>query len=96
MGMGATNTLDRVAASIGALDTVPVTFASCMDVPAGGVLLALPALLAIGLLRHTKDLFRLKRGYYALESIFLLLALNRSVPDTNHRIAAVLRPGGMG
>lgn len=75
MGMGATNTLDRVAASIGALDTVPVTFASCMDVPSGGVLLALPALLAIGLLRHAKDFFQLKRGYYALESIFLLLAL---------------------
>jgi len=74
MGMGATNTIDRVAASIGAIDTVPVSFTPCMDVPSGGVLLALPALLALGLLRHTKDFFQLKRGYYALESIFLLLA----------------------
>ena len=74
MGMGATNTVDRVAASIGAIGDVPLSFTPCTDVSAGGVLLSLPALLAIGLIRHTREFFRLPRGYYALETIFLLLA----------------------
>ncbi len=74
MGMGATNTLDRVAASIGAIGSVPITFTPCADVPSGGVLLALPALLSLGLLRYTKEFFQWKAGYYALETIFLLLA----------------------
>ena len=50
MGMGATNTLDRVAASIGLLDGVTPRFETALDIPFGGVLLALPALLANGLL----------------------------------------------
>lgn len=74
MGMGATNTMDRVAASIGAIHNVPALFTPCMDVPSGGILTALPALLAVGLLSHTRDFFRMPGGYYSLESIFLLLA----------------------
>jgi predicted nucleic acid-binding Zn-ribbon protein len=74
MGMGATNTMDRVAASIGAICNVPISFTPCMDIPSGGVLLALPALLAVGLISYTRDFFKWKRGYYALLSIFLLLA----------------------
>jgi hypothetical protein len=74
MGMGATNILDRIAASMGALINVPLAFEACTDITCGGVLFALPALLAIGLLRHTGDYFRLPRGYYSLQSIFLLLA----------------------
>jgi hypothetical protein len=38
-------------------------------------LLALPALLACGLLKNTAEHFQLPKGYYGLESIFLLLAL---------------------
>jgi len=74
MGMGATDILGRVAASIGAWVDVPVAFSCSLDVSCGGVLLALPALLAIGLLRHVGDFFRLPRRYYGLESIFILLA----------------------
>jgi uncharacterized protein YlxW (UPF0749 family) len=77
MGMGATNTLARVAASMGELegDGVLPNFTPNLDVTNGGVLFALPALLATGLLRHTRDLFQLPSGYYTLESIFMLLAL---------------------
>jgi hypothetical protein len=39
------------------------------------VLLALPALLAVGLLRYTAPLYQLPNGFYGLDSIFLLLAL---------------------
>lgn len=73
MGRGATNTLDRVAASLGLKGTVGIVFEACQDVPNGGVLLALPALLANGLLDHTDDHFTLPEGYYGLESLFLLL-----------------------
>jgi len=73
MGMGATDTLGRVAASLGELDTAPANFQPALDVPNGGVLLALPALQAMGLLSATKY-FKLSKGYYGLTSIFLLLA----------------------
>lgn len=49
-------------------------FQSCVDIPNAGVLLALPALLANGLLRHTDKLFQLSKGFYGLYTIFLLLA----------------------
>jgi len=39
------------------------------------VLLALPALLTEGLLRHTRTHYQLPPGYYPLESVFLYLAL---------------------
>ncbi len=39
------------------------------------MLLALPALLAVGLLRHTAALYQIPKGFYGIASIFLLLAL---------------------
>lgn len=74
MGMGATNTLGRVAASMGLVQGIPFVFHRSLDVVNGGVLLALPALQACGLLRHTGKHFSLPQGYYRLDSLFLLLA----------------------
>lgn len=74
MGMGATNTLDRIAASVGLLLEVEIDFEPSMDVRNAGVLLALPALLACGLLREARTYFALPKGYYGLESLLLLLA----------------------
>lgn len=75
MGMGATDTLGRMMASVGMLAEKPVQFEAAMDVANGGVLLSLPALLANGLLRHTNKFFQLPAGYYGIASIFLLLAM---------------------
>jgi hypothetical protein len=75
MGYGATRTLERVAAAVGELRAAPVQFQAARDVPQGGVLLAVPALLATGLLRHTERLYQLPPGFYGMESIFLLLGL---------------------
>ena len=73
--MPTTRTAERVAASIGALGSAPIQFGAACDVPKGGVLLALPSLLAAGLLRHTAELYQLPNGFYGIASIFLLLAM---------------------
>jgi hypothetical protein len=64
-----------MAAAMGVLHGVPVEFESVKNVPSGGVLLALPALLQNGLLVHSRQPFSMPEGYYPLESIFLLLAI---------------------
>lgn len=74
MGMGACNVEARVAASVGELEAIAPDFQPALDVPNGGVLFALPALLAVGLLQSTARYFELPKGYYALDSLFLLLA----------------------
>ncbi len=75
MGYGATRSLERVAAAMGGLEAAPIVFEAARDIPQGGVLLAVPALLAVGLLRHSADLYALPKGYYSLSSVFVLLAL---------------------
>src|ERR1035438_10405097 len=75
MGNGATRSLERVAAAMGALESAPIEFQAALDVARGGVLLALPALLAVGLLRYTPQMYQLPNGFYGIDSIFLLLAL---------------------
>ncbi len=74
MGYATTRPAERVAASIGGLAAAPPQFETACDVPKGGVLLALPALLAAGLLRHTRPLYTLPDGFYGIASIFVLLA----------------------
>lgn len=74
MGRGATATMERLAASLGQLGEAAPRFACALDIPKGGVLLALPALLVSGLLRHSAKYFHLPAGFYDLTSIFLLLA----------------------
>ena len=72
--MGATNVLGRLEASLFHGDSAVPEFTPSLDVPCGGVLLSIPALLSMGLLRHTNRYFELPRGYYGISSIFLLLA----------------------
>jgi Transposase protein len=74
MGVATGRTEERVLASMGQLSEVALKFERCDDVPLGGVLCALPALLAVGLLRRVRQLFSWPKGYYPLESIFLALA----------------------
>src|ERR1700681_2959915 len=75
MGYAATRTLERVAAAMDQLESAPVEFQAVQDIPQGGVLLAVPALLSMGLLRYSAELYSLPRGYYGLSSILLLLAM---------------------
>src|SRR5881628_1457686 len=73
MGYGTTRSLERVAAAMGLLASAPIEFQIAYDVPQGGVLLALPALLAQGLLRYSPQMYQLPNGFYGIDSIFLLL-----------------------
>jgi len=57
------------------MESAPPQFAAAQDIPRGGLLLAVPALLATGLLRHSLEMYALPRGYYGLSSIMLLLAM---------------------
>lgn len=74
MGMAATNVMERISASICQGESGSISFLPSMDVPNGGVLFAIPALLATGLLSHAVKFFQIPNGYYSLDSIFLLLA----------------------
>ena len=63
-------------ASLGSLPAVSSDFSRpCESVTHGGVLFALPALLATGLLRHAARFFTLPAGFYGLEHIFILLGM---------------------
>ena len=62
-------------ASLGALGAAAIRMERADDVVNAGVLCALPALLELGLLRHTQTHFALPPGYYPPQVIFLVVAL---------------------
>jgi hypothetical protein len=74
LGVATGRTQERLLASMGALSEAALRFERCNDVPMGGVLCALPALLAVGLLHRVREIFSWPKGYYPLESIFVALA----------------------
>jgi hypothetical protein len=75
MGYATTRTLERVLAAVGKLAApASVEFEAAADVAGGGVLAAIPALLAQGLLRRPPS-YQLPQGFYGVDSIFLVLAL---------------------
>ena len=74
LGVATTRSMERVAAAVGLLREAPIEFEPVADVPQGGVLCALPALLGFGLLRHTRENFTLPPGFYPIETIFLVVA----------------------
>jgi len=74
MGTACTRTAERTAAAFGVCDGAPTRFEPALDVPKGGVLCALPALLANGLLEGVERLLGAVKGYYRTFHILLLLA----------------------
>src|SRR3974377_2569035 len=96
MGHGTTRSLERVLRSCGLRISAELDFVAADDVPNGGVLCALPALLAEGLLRHTRTFYRLPPGFYPLESIFLALALLALVRCRSLAEGRFLSPGEWG
>jgi hypothetical protein len=74
MGTACTRVEERTFAAFGVCEGAPVQFESCLDVPKGGVLCALPALLTNGLLEGAEQLLGAVKGYYTTFHILLLLA----------------------
>ena len=66
---------ERALAAVGELPEAPVVFAPAESVPGAGVLLALPGLLAQGLLEVTGQVYgQMKYGFFGLQSVLLTLA----------------------
>lgn len=74
MGTACTRPAERLRAAIGWSDGALTRFESCGDVPNGGVLCALPALLANGLLTGIEKL-GLVNGYYTAKQVLLVMGL---------------------
>lgn len=72
MGKACGNEVERVLASIVGTPAT-LKFKEQIDLSCAGVLVALPALLSNGLLKHSAD-FKLDNVYYSEESVFLCLA----------------------
>lgn len=74
MGTACTRVEERTFAAFGVCEGAPVRFEPCFDVPKGGVLCALPALLTNGILEGAEKLLGAVKGYYTTFHILLLLA----------------------
>ncbi|MCP4139439.1 MAG: hypothetical protein GY755_03965 [Chloroflexi bacterium] len=74
MGTACTRVGERVLASIGKCVGAAVHFETCLDVPNGGVLCALPALLEKGLSGGAEKMLGKVKGYYKAFHILLLVA----------------------
>ena len=87
--MAATNSIDRVAASMGLLDELEPAFETAVDIPQGGVLFALPALLANGSAPACKKIFRLAQGLLSPGHPLPAAGLHGAGPIENGGSAAI-------
>lgn len=74
MGVACTRPEERVLAAMGMLQGAPTRFERCRDVSFGGVLCAMPALIANGLFAHLQKAFPSLGGYYTTLQVITLLA----------------------
>ena len=96
-GIATERTLDRVLARAGKLDEAPPEFKASMAVANGGMLLALPALLELGLLDVTENIYgSLKNGFYGLKSTVLGLAFMALLRVRNPEQMQFEAPGELG
>lgn len=74
MGTACTRVEERSLVAFGKFVGASMQFEPCLDVPNGGVLCALPALLANGLLDKSDEILGQVKGYYTILHVLLLLA----------------------
>ncbi len=73
MGTACTRIGERVLASLGKRSGAAVRFEACRDVPFGGVLCALPALIANGLIEGAEKHLNRLSGYYTSAHVLMLM-----------------------
>lgn len=96
MGIATTREEIRGEASMGMLSKAPTIFESCNNVCNAGVLFLIPALLSQGLLKGVEIYGSLKKGYYGLVHILLLLAFMALSRIKNPEQLKVCKPGELG
>ena len=74
MGTACVRVDERAGAAFGVCDGAVTRFEPCLDVPNGGALVALPALLANGLMEGSEKMLGGVNGYYKCLHILLTLA----------------------
>lgn len=74
MGTACTRIADRIGASLGRGGAAKSRFEPSLDVPKGGVLCALPALLTNGIMERSEQVLGKLKGYYSIIHTLLLLA----------------------
>jgi hypothetical protein len=74
LGIATHRSEERIYAALGLMQEAPLKFEPASDILNGGVLCALPALLAVGLLNRTREIFPWAKGFYPMESIFMAIA----------------------
>ena len=74
-GNACTRVTERALAACGLLTGVKTRFETCLDVAQGGVLCAIPALVANGLFAHLALWKPMQKGYYQLIHLLLLLSV---------------------
>ncbi|TFG35305.1 MAG: hypothetical protein E4H46_05165 [Desulfobacterales bacterium] len=80
-GTACTRVDERIDAAFGIGNGAIIRFEPCLDVPEGGVLSALPALLANGLLHGSEALLGQVSGYYHTLHLLIIAGLHVSLPD---------------
>ena len=88
--------MERILAATGKLQEVPTVFAHHQSVEHAGILLALPALISQGLLQASEVYQSLKKGYYGLDHILLLLAFMALLRIRNPEQLKTCKPGELG
>jgi hypothetical protein len=96
MGKGCVRVSERVAAATGAIQQVQAKFDNLIDVENGGVLFALPALIANGLIKFSSKFFHLPSGYYSLNQILFVLAFMALCRVKNIEQLRYMSPGEFG
>ncbi len=96
MGVAADWVLERILAATGKLQEVPTVFGHHQSVEHAGILLALPALISQGLLQASEVYQSLKKGYYGLDHILLLLAFMALLRIRNPEQLKTCKPGELG
>jgi hypothetical protein len=74
LGIATTRVTDRAAAAVGLLQQAEPIFTHANNVCNAGVLFLVPALISQGLLKATDIYTQLRKGYYGLVSILLVLS----------------------
>lgn len=96
-GIGVKREDERIAASIGELQESKPAFAASECVPNAGAMLTLPVLSGLGYLETGNKTFgSLKRGFYGLQSILLILAFMAFLRIKTPEQIKSRRPGELG